>query len=118
MAAQDVAPDVKDTSAALAQEDATATSFSPSLTSGFDHKCKGRQEFARLPSTDPVCQVVPKQTSVSHESNKSESERLKLVKLLHDKAKAVKSDDAEVPTHLWDSFITRGAEVHRSNVIS
>ena len=112
MAAQDVAPDVKDTSAALAQEDATATSFSPSLTSGFDHKCKGRQEFARLPSTDPVCQVVPKQTSVSHESNKSESERLKLVKLLHDKAKAVKSDDAEVPTHLWDSFITRGAEVH------
>ena len=110
-AAQDVMLDVKDTSAALATEDATATVFSPSMTSGFDHKCKGRHEFARLPSTDLVCQVVPKQTFVSHESDKSEVERLTLVKLLHDEAKAVKLDDAEVPIHLWDSFITRGAEV-------
>ena len=29
----------------------------------------------------------------------------------HDIAKAVKSDDAEVPVHLWDNFISRGNAV-------
>ena len=35
-------------------------------------------------------------------------DRLDQVKLQHDLAKAVKSDDAEVPVHLWNAKICRG----------
>lgn len=39
------------------------------------------------------------------------SAQLLMIKHLHDAAKAVKADDAEVPVHLWDAFITKGAAV-------
>ena len=35
-------------------------------------------------------------------------ERIDQMKLQHDLAKAVKSDDAEVPVHLWNTKICRG----------
>ncbi|KAL3826345.1 hypothetical protein ACHAXA_003669 [Cyclostephanos tholiformis] len=37
-----------------------------------------------------------------------EDEVLKAIKKAHDLAKAVKSDDAEVPKHLWDIVVCRG----------
>ena len=42
------------------------------------------------------------------------SGQLLMIKHLHDAAKAVKADDAEVPVHLWNSFVTRGTEVNDS----
>ena len=38
-------------------------------------------------------------------------DQLALIKWLHDEAKAVKADDAEVPIHLWNRFIARDREV-------
>ena len=52
-------------------------------------------------SDDSVCSD---EASVS-----SSRDRLDIVKEEHDLAKAVKSDDAEVPTHMWDSRVCRGA---------
>ena len=75
-------------------------------------ECKGRQTPDESPSVDCVFPVAMNQENASWDaSGMSEGERLGLVKLRHDEAKAVKSDDAEVPIHLWDSFITRGGEV-------
>ena len=75
-------------------------------------ECKGRQTLGDLPSVDLVYPVAMIQEDVSLDNGcMSEAERLDLVKGLHDEAKAVKSDDAEVPTYLWDNFITRGGKV-------
>lgn len=41
------------------------------------------------------------------------SARLAKIKKEHDIAKAVKSDDAEVPVHLWDEIICRGTPSDR-----
>ena len=41
-------------------------------------------------------------------SDERSQDRIKIMKREHDLAKAVKSDDAEVPVHLWDSKVCRG----------
>ena len=75
-------------------------------------ECKGRQSLVSLPSVDPVYPVAADQEEVSWEGDiTSVVERLRLVEQHHREAKAVKSDDAEVPTHLWDSFVTRGGNI-------
>jgi len=59
-------------------------------------------------------QAASTSASVSNEDSDSDlMARLAVavVKHRHDEAKAVKSDDAEVPVHLWDRFITRGQPV-------
>jgi hypothetical protein len=40
--------------------------------------------------------------------------QLALIKLLHDEAKAVKADDAEVPVHLWNQFVARRETVDQA----
>lgn len=75
-------------------------------------ECKGRQAQDNPPSVDTVAQVVANPEIVSNKIDiEAEIERLSGIKHQHDEAKAVKSDDAAVPIHLWDSFITRGKEV-------
>ena len=75
-------------------------------------ECKGRLAKEDSHSTDSVGQVAGLSQRVTNDSDtKPQCDQLVLVKQLHDEAKAVKSDDAEVPVHLWDKFIMRGEEV-------
>ncbi len=47
-------------------------------------------------------------TGVEEEELTQDQELLNAIKKAHDLAKAVKSDDAEVPKHLWDAAVCRG----------
>lgn len=85
---------------------------SPPTTHHIIPECKGRQTLEGSPLVDSIYQVATNQESVSLDDGvMSEGERLDLVKQMHNEAKAVKADDAEVPVHLWDTFITRGGQV-------
>ena len=75
-------------------------------------ECKGRLAQGDSPSADLVSPVATTSELVTDDSEEMpQCDRLALVKQLHDEAKAVKSDDAEVPVHLWDRFIMRGGLV-------
>ena len=47
-------------------------------------------------------------TEVEEEKLTQDQELLRAIKKAHNLAKAVKSDDAEVPKHLWDAAVCRG----------
>lgn len=74
-------------------------------------ECKGRPAQSESPSADLVCPVAMTSELVTSGSELTPCGRLALIKQLHDEAKAVKSDDAEVPIHLWDRFIVRDGEI-------
>ena len=89
-----------------ASHDAGAQAVEGSLL--FNSNETGVNVMVNWASKGPSNQAAP-DSCKSHSASASPSkQRLKQIKEEHDKAKAIKSDNAEVPIHLWDERIVRG----------
>ncbi len=78
--------------------------LTPPVTPG---ECK---EGSSRPSTTPA---TGRESQGSDPSSHANQARLEEIKRKHDFAKAVKSDNAEVPIHIWDEAICRGTATLR-----
>jgi len=70
-----------------------------------EHNCSSERGCGNPLLTKETQSGATLQNSPSDERSQ---DRIKIMKREHDLAKAVKSDDAEVPVHLWDSKVCRG----------
>ena len=67
-----------------------------------------KTSLVSLPDSSAATTLVPETGGGQQVSNLSDNDLFVDLKGEHDRAKAVKSDDAEVPVHLWDVAVCRG----------
>ena len=89
-------------------EDSKMNGDCSSLTNS---NCK--TSLVSLPDSSAATTLVPETGGGHQVSNLSDKDLFVDLKKEHDQAKAVKSDDAEVPVHLWDVAVCRGQPTER-----